>query len=95
MVFLISSRLFIQKMVVPHCARGPKLCNKCKAAAVNPRICLVQVFLQPGGITRPVDQFPVDGKDMYYEYDVVRTFADETEAKHYAKLHSEVQVLRL
>ncbi len=80
-------------MVAPHCARGPKLCNKCKVAADNPRICLVEVFLQPGGVTRPVDQFPIDSNDKYYEYDVVRTFADEVEARRYAKAHSEVQVL--
>ncbi len=85
--------MFIQKMVAPHCARGPNLCKKCKIATENPCVCLVEVFLQPGGITRPVDKFPIAGNDKYYEYDVVRTFIDEVEARSYAKAHPEVQVL--
>lgn len=80
-------------MTAPHCARGPKLCNKCKVAEENPKICLVEVFLQPGMVTRPVGKFPIGSKEEYHEFDVVQTFPDEAEAREYARVHPDVRVL--
>ncbi len=80
-------------MVVPHCARGPTRCDKCKVAANNPQLCLVEVFLEHTNVARPIKKFPAIGKEEYYEYQVIRTFTDEAEARQYAKIHFEVQVL--
>ena len=80
-------------MSSPHCARGPNSCSKCKDAEKNPCICLVQVYLVSGMITRPVGQFPIDGKQSYHEFDVVRSFANDLEARTYARKHPEVQML--
>ncbi len=80
-------------MVAPHCARGPKLCNKCKAAENNPMFCLVQVYLEHGMMARPIDKFPIDGKEIFCEFDVIRRFAGEAEAQAYARENSEVKFL--
>ncbi len=81
-------------MVVPHCARGPKLCNKCKAAESKPMFCLVQAYLEHGMKARPIDKFPIDGNEAFYEFDVIRRFKDEAEARTYAREHPEVHFLR-
>jgi hypothetical protein len=38
-----------------------------------------------GMVARPMTSMIVDGQETYYEYDVVRVFTDEKEAKDFAK----------
>ncbi len=75
----------IDKIYVPHCARGPKRCEECKKAAEEEKICLIRVYLEAGNIARPMSDFVVDGKKVLCEFDVFKIFNDEVEAKEYAK----------
>jgi hypothetical protein len=52
----------VDKILVPHCARGPKRCEECKKAAEEEKICLIRVYLESGSIARPMSDFILDGK---------------------------------
>ncbi|MHA1961278.1 MAG: hypothetical protein ACW99U_13730 [Candidatus Thorarchaeota archaeon] len=78
------SEEIIRRMTVPHCARGPSRCEKCKEAAQIERICLVRVFFDHGGIARPMMEIEREGAKLLLEFDVVRVFEDENEARDYA-----------
>ncbi len=80
----MASENIIRKISIPHCARGPKLCEKCAEAARNKKICLLEIFLEPTNVARPTIEIVTDGESNYYEFDVVKTFSSEAEAKEYA-----------
>jgi hypothetical protein len=75
----------IRKMSVPHCARGPLRCEKCRIMEKEVKICLLKVHFEPGEITRPVIDIYVNGKKKFCEYDLIKTFENEKEAKEYAE----------
>nr|MDO8079193.1 hypothetical protein [Candidatus Freyarchaeota archaeon] len=75
----------IRKMSVPHCARGPLRCEKCKEMEREKKICLLKVYFEPGEIARPMIEIYKNGKKRLCEYDLAKTFEDEKEAKDYAK----------
>ncbi len=54
---------------------------------------LVQVYLEHGMMARPIDEFPIDGKEAFYEFDVVRRFNSEADARAYVQEHPEVKLL--
>ena len=68
--------------------RGPNWCNKCKEMAREKNYCLIEFFLSPGEITRPVDEFTINGKKEMCEFDIIEVFNSEKEAKKYAKANS-------
>jgi hypothetical protein len=74
----------IDKILVPHCARGPKRCEECKKAAEEEKICLIRVYLESGNIARPMSDFIIDGRKRLCEFDVLKIFNDEMEAMEYA-----------
>ena len=53
--------------------------------AEEKKICLVKFYFESGNVTRPMDEFIIDGKTGLYEYDVLKIFKDENEAKEYAR----------
>lgn len=75
----------IRKMSIPHCARGPLRCKKCKEAEKVKKICLLKLYFEPGEITRPMIEIYKNKKKCLCEYDIEKTFEDENEAKDYAK----------
>jgi hypothetical protein len=75
----------IKKMTVPHCARGPKGCDKCKEATKDEKICLLRIYLKAGNIARPMTEIVVNGEKILCEYDVMKIFTDEREANDFAK----------
>lgn len=75
----------IRKMSLPHCARGSKGCVKCTEAAKNVHIYLLEVYFDPGTITRPVIQVNIRGEKIWQVYDVIKEFKSNEEAKEYAK----------
>ncbi len=75
----------IKKMSTPHCARGPKLCNKCAEAAKEQKICLLEIFFESGTMARPTIAIEDNGETKYVEYDLLKTFKNEDEAKKYAE----------
>jgi hypothetical protein len=80
----MASENIIRKISIPHCARGPKLCEKCAEAARNKKICLLEIFLEPTNVARPTIEVVKGGESNHYEFDVVKTFSSEAEAKEYA-----------
>ncbi len=81
----MRSEFMIKKMSTPHCARGPKLCKKCAEAEKIQKICLLKIFFEPGKVARPTIGILEDGQQQHVEYDLIKTFKDEIEAKEYAK----------
>jgi hypothetical protein len=74
----------IRKIRLAHCKRGPAVCEKCRQMDVE-RICLLDICPPDAGqMQRRVIEVLVDGKTEWHEFDVVRMFADEQEAKAYA-----------
>lgn len=67
-----------------HCARGPELCTKCRALD-KPAICLLDIDPPNQGCeARRTIEVEIGGKREWREFDVVRTFANEAEARRYA-----------
>jgi hypothetical protein len=82
----------IRKVTVPHCARGSRRCEKCEEAARIEKICLVRIFFDHGGIARPMMEIERDGDKLLLEFDVIRVFKDEEEARRYSKTNNIVDI---
>ncbi|RCK79759.1 MAG: hypothetical protein OZSIB_3913 [Candidatus Ozemobacter sibiricus] len=83
----IMPRFIIRAIPMVHCKRGPAVCARCRALA-GPRLCLLD--LDPpdrGQVERRVIGLEIDGQKVWREFDVVRTFVDEAEARAYAADH--------
>ena len=78
----------IRVLSPPHCARGPKYCDRCAEAAKSKKICLLRIFFDGGMIARPMIEIERDGKWSIHEYDVLQTFASSSEALDYANSHN-------
>ncbi len=77
----------IRNIPMVHCARGPETCAKCRTVA-GPRLCLLDVAPPGQGmVTRRVIECQIDGVKVWREFDIIRTFADEAEARAYAAEH--------
>lgn len=81
-----ESKYMIKKMRSIHCARGPSRCKKCEEMAKEgEKVSLLKVFFGPGYISRPMTEVDIEGKITLCEFDIVKTFKDEKEARLYAK----------
>ena len=80
-----ESNYVIRKMSLPHCARGPRGCAKCKEAAKNVKVYLLEVYFDPGTMARPMIEITVRGEKYFNVYDVIKEFENENEAREYAK----------
>ena len=77
----------IRAIRTAHCKRGPAQCAQCREMDV-PRICLLDIDPpHPGEFQRRVIELAIDGQAAWREFDVVRSFADEAEARAYAAQH--------
>jgi hypothetical protein len=80
-----SSRMTPLKFVIrqqtgPHCKRGPAACEQCRNAPS--RYALLDVDPpEHGRVQRPVLQVRHNGLDLMLEYDIVRTFPSEEDAR--------------
>ena len=70
-----------------HCARGASRCAKCKAAEARPARPRLLDVCPEGDLARPVIDLERDGKVEHRVYDVLRTFADDAEARAFADRH--------
>lgn len=78
------SRYIIKRMRLAHCKRGPAICEKCREMDVE-RICLLDISPPDQGmVQRRVIQVNVDGQEEWREFDIVRAFDSEEEARAYA-----------
>lgn len=82
-----KSCLVIRSMHEIHCARGTKRCEKCRAAAAKPAVARLLDVCPEGDYARPTITLDRDGKRETRVFDVVRTFADDAEAKAFASKH--------
>lgn len=77
-------KYIIRNIRLAHCARGPKMCAKCREMD-EPKICLLDIDPpNQGREARRTIEVEINGKREWREFDVVKTFADESEARRYA-----------
>ena len=81
------SRYLIRRIRMAHCARGPELCEQCRALDREAPALLDIDPPNPGMVARRVIEVQVDGQSAWREYDVVQTFESEDEAWAYAAAH--------
>ncbi len=78
-------RYIIRRIRIAHCKKGPAACEKCREMDAE-RICLLDICPpDPGQVQRRIIEVEVDGEVMWCEFDVVRAFDSEQEAKEYAE----------
>ncbi|MHA1724521.1 MAG: hypothetical protein ACTSYC_03715 [Promethearchaeota archaeon] len=79
----------IKKLILFHCARCAKFCEKCnELAKEGKKFCLIQVYLTPTNQTKPIFEIELDGKKILREFDVVKIFKNNNEARQYSINHS-------
>ena len=76
---------FIKHMSLGHCARGPKMCEKCKEAEKNKKYYILKEDTNEEDYARPTVEIIKDGKRNFVYYKVIKGFDREKEAKEYAK----------
>ena len=79
------SRYVIRKMRLAHCKRGPSLCEKCREMDVE-KLCLLDICpSNMGMMQRRVIEVEYEGEMTWREFDIVKTFETEEEAREYAE----------
>lgn len=79
--------LILRRIRSAHCKLGPERCTECRVADEG-RICLLEVHPPGGGLAqRRLIPLERDGETVWWEYDVVRSFSGESEARSYAEEH--------
>ena len=74
----------IRKIRIAHCKRGPSTCDKCREMDAE-RICLLDICPPHAGeIQRRVIEVNREGEKVWHEFDIVRMFESEEEAREYA-----------
>jgi hypothetical protein len=77
--------LIIRRIALAHCKRGPENCEACRKMA-DGRICLLDICPSDlGRMQRRVIEVEVDGESVWREYDMVRAFENEAEARAFAR----------
>lgn len=75
----------IQKRKRIHCARGPRGCKICAEYAKEDVYCLLELFPEPGMMARPMAEVEIEGEKMMCEFDIVKYFDTEKEARDYGE----------
>jgi len=79
------SRYIIRSTRLAHCKRGPELCERCREMDVE-RICLLDIEPSDRGmVQRRVIEVASGAERLWREYDIVRVFDSEDEARDYAE----------
>jgi len=75
----------IVKMIPFHCARPKGACKKCaELAEEGEKYCLVSFQYSAEEMARPMMTIEINGEEVLCEFDLIKIFKDETEAKEYA-----------
>lgn len=81
------AQYIIREMRLAHCKRGPELCETCREMDVE-RPCLLDIAPDDAGLMqRRVIEVEVNGETEWREFDIVRSFESEEEARAYADEH--------
>ena len=79
------SRYIIRTMRLAHCKRGPAVCEKCREMDEE-KICLLDICPPDQGmVQRRVIEISRGGESVWHEFDIVRAFESEEEAREYAE----------
>ena len=72
-------------MTPSHCQRGSRGCEICKKLAQEgEKYCLIEIVGRNGMIARPMIEVEIDGEKVFCEFDLLKIFIDQKEAKEYA-----------
>lgn len=71
-------RHIIRRVRIAHCKRGPSRCDKCREMDAE-RICLLDI--RPEG---EMQRRTIEVRGTWHEFEIVRAFESEEEAKTYA-----------
>ena len=72
-------------MIPFHCARPKDACEKCmKLAEEGEKYCLVSFQYRSEEMARPMMTVEIDGEEVLSEFDLIKIFKDESEAREYA-----------
>ena len=75
----------VRRLRTAHCKRGPERCELCREMDEE-RICLLDVDPPDAGrMQRRVISLVLDGAEVWREFDIVRVFDSEAEARSYAE----------
>ncbi len=75
----------IVKMVPFHCARPKGACKKCaELAEEGEKYCLISFQYSAEEMARPMMTIEINGEEVLCEFDLIKIFKDETEAREYA-----------
>ncbi len=86
-------RYVIRVVRTAHCKRGPDRCEECRRLD-RAAICLLDLAPPDAGLVqRRVMPVEIGGETVWREYDVVRAFSDEAEARDYARAHGIADVV--
>ena len=74
----------IKRIRTAHCKLGPERCELCREMNEE-KICLLDVDPPDKGmVQRRVIEVELNGETRWLEYDVLRSFASEAEARSFA-----------
>jgi hypothetical protein len=80
-------RYIIRRIRGAHCKRGPETCELCRKADFD-KTCLLDIDPPDRGmVQRRVMDFTIGGRAVTTEFDTVKVFASEDEARAYARAH--------
>ena len=82
----------IRRIRLAHCARGPQLCEKCREMDREVPALLDVDPPNSGMVARRTIEVEVAGVKAWREFDVVRVFENEVEARAYAAENGVAQV---
>ncbi len=88
-----ESCLAIRSLKPLHCARGPTRCEKCKLASTQPATPKLLDVCPWGDAARPTIETQRNGEKVFRTYDLLRSFAGESEAREFAQKHGLTDVV--
>jgi hypothetical protein len=81
----VTKRYIIRAIKLAHCKRGPQRCEKCREMDVE-KICLLDIAPDDYGLLqRRMIEVEWEGERTLREFDIVKTFESEDEAREYAR----------
>ena len=75
----------IVKMIPFHCARPKGACKKCaELAEEGEKYCLISFQYSAEEMARPMMTIEINEEEVLCEFDLIKIFKDESEAREYA-----------
>ena len=75
----------IVKMIPFHCARPKGACKRCaELAEEGEKYCLISFQYSAEEMARPMITIEINGEEVLCEFDLIKIFKDEIEAREYA-----------